>query len=138
MVDDSVTQQDAHGAGQSLLNWNFRVHDRSDNAIHVILVARQAVLPCGIAGMTSLADIFFHRAEIGREILWIAVLVALQIWPVFFRVMAGQTAARPYYRKMRLMNEICEASPFAFDRRRRKIDESSLPRDVVDAMAFRA
>ena len=72
--------------------------------------------------VTGLAEILFHLTEIGHEILRIALLVALQIGGVFFKVMAGQTTAifqDPYALtytdrlEMRLMDEIREAPLFA-------------------------
>jgi hypothetical protein len=88
--------------------------------------------------VTGLAEILFHRTEVGREILRIALLVALQIGAAFFKAMAGQAAAILQDAEMRLMDEVREASLFAPDRRRREIDKPPLTLDVVDAVAFRA
>jgi hypothetical protein len=90
------------------------------------------------AGVTGLAEILFHRTEIGHEIFRIALLVALQIGATFFKVMAGQTTAILQDAEMRLMDEIREASLFALDRRRGEIDEPPLAPDIVDAVTFRA
>ena len=59
----------------------------------MILVAQQTVLTRHAAGVAGLAEILFHRTEIGHEVLRIALLVALQIGAAFFKVMAGQTTA---------------------------------------------
>jgi hypothetical protein len=90
------------------------------------------------AGVACLAEILFHRTEIGHESFWIALLVVLQIGPVLLKVMAGQTTTVLHDAEMRLMDEICEASLFALDRRRREIDEPPLAPDIVDAVTFRA
>ncbi len=79
----------------------------------MIFVAQQAVLTRHAAGVTGLAEFLFHRAEIGHEILRIALLVALQIGAAFLKVMAGQTTAIFQDAEMRLMDEIREASLFA-------------------------
>ena len=76
----------------------------------MIFVAQQTVLTRHAAGVTRLAEILFHRTEIGREILRIALLVALQIGAAFLKVMAGQTAAIFQDAEMRLMDERREAS----------------------------
>ena len=104
----------------------------------MIFVAQQTVLTRHAAGVTGLAEILFHRTEIGHEIFRIALLVALQIGAAFFKVMAGQTTAILQDAEMRLMDEIREASLFALDRRRGEIDEPPLAPDIVDAVAFRA
>ena len=54
-------------ASLRLLNWEFRVHDGRGHAIHMIFVAQQTVLTRHAAGVTGLAEILFHRAEIGRR-----------------------------------------------------------------------
>jgi hypothetical protein len=59
----------------------------------MIFVAQQTVLARHAAGVTALAEILFHRAKIGHEILRTALLVALQVGAAFFEVMAGQTTA---------------------------------------------
>jgi hypothetical protein len=64
-------------SGHRLLHWDFRVHDRRVHAIHMIFVAQQAVLTRRAAVMTGLAQILFHLAEIGHEILRVALFVAL-------------------------------------------------------------
>ena len=103
-------------------------------------MARRAVV------VTGLAEILFHLTEIGGEILRIASLVALQIGGAFFKVMAGQTTAifQDAYAltytdrlEMRLMDEICEASLFALDRKRGEIDDLPFALDIVNAVAFR-
>ena len=75
------------------MSWESRVHDWRDRAIHMILVAQQTVLTRLAAGVTGLAEILFHRTEIGHESLGIALLVALEVGAAFFKVMAGQTTA---------------------------------------------
>jgi hypothetical protein len=61
--------------------------------------------------------------------------------------MAGQTTAifQDAYAltytdrlEMRLMNEICEVSLFALDRKRGEIDDLPLALDIVNAVTFRA
>ena len=133
------------GRRQSLLSRELRVHDWRDHAIHMILVAQQAVLARHGAGVTGLAEILFHLTEIGHETLRIALLVALEVGAAFFKAVAGQTAAilqdaRPIFHdaEVRLMDEIREASPLALDRGRREIDQPPLALDFVDAVAFRA
>ena len=64
-------------SGHRLLHWDFRVHDRRVHAIHMIFVAQQAVLTRRAAVVTGLAQILFHLAEIGHEILRVALFVAL-------------------------------------------------------------
>jgi hypothetical protein len=86
--------------------------------------------------VTALAEILFHRTEVGREILRIALLVALQIGATFFKVMAGQTTAILQDAEMRLMDEIREASLFALDRKREEIDYPPFALDIVNAVAF--
>ena len=81
----------------------------------MIFVAQQTVLPRHAAGVTSLAEILFHRAKVGHEILRIALLVALQIRAPSFKVMAGETTAILEEAEMRSVDEIREASLFAFD-----------------------
>ena len=80
---------------ETLLSWDLRVHDWRVHAIHMIFVAQQAVLTRRTAVVTGLAQILFHRTEIGHEILRIALLVALQIGRTFFKDMAGETTALP-------------------------------------------
>ena len=113
----------------------------------MIFVAQQAVLTRRAAVVTGLAEILFHLTEIGREILRIALLVALQIGAVFFKVMAGQTTAilqdayaltYPDRLEMRLMDEIREASLLALDRWRGEIDYPPFALDIVNAVASRA
>ena len=97
------------------------------------------------AGVTGLAEILFHRTEIGHEILRIALLVALQIGAALLKAMAGKTAAilLPagaifHGAEVRLVDEVREASPLALDRRRREIDDPPFALDIVNAVAFRA
>ena len=113
----------------------------------MIFVAQQAVLTRRAAVVTGLAEILFHLAEIGHEILRIALLVALQIGAAFFQAVAGQTTAilqdanaltYPDRLEVRLMDEIREASLFAVDRNRGEIDDPPFALDIVDAVAFRA
>ena len=104
----------------------------------MILVARQTVLTRHAAGVAGLAEILLHRSEIGRESLRVALFVALQIGAAFFEVMAGQTTAVLQDAEMRPMDEICEASLLAGDRRRGEIDDATFALDIVDAVAFRA
>ena len=69
----------------------------------MIFVAQQAVLACHAAAVTGLAEVLFHRTEIGCEILRIALLVALQIGAGLLKGMAtltlldgtGQAQSRP-------------------------------------------
>jgi hypothetical protein len=81
----------------------------------VILVAQQAVLARHAAGVTGLAEILLHGAEVGHEILRIALLVALQVRATLFEAMAGQTAAVLQDAEVRLVDEIREASQLALD-----------------------
>ena len=113
----------------------------------MIFVAQEAVLTRRAAGVTGLAEILFYRAEIGNEILRIALLVALEIGAAFFKVMAGQTTpifqeayalTYPDCLEMRLMDEIREASLFALDGKRGEIDHPSFALDIVNAVAFGA
>ena len=111
----------------------------------MILVAQQTVLARHAAGVAGLAEILFHRAEIGHEIFRIALLVALEVRAAFFKAMAGQTAAILQRAgatfddaEVGLMDEIREASPLALDRRRREIDDPPFALDIVDAVTFRA
>src|SRR3970282_1534815 len=101
----------------------------------MIFVAQQTVLTRHAAGVTGLAEILFHRTEIGHEILPIALLVALEIRAAFFKVMAGQTTAILQDAEMRFMDETREASLFALDRRRREIDYPPFALDIVNAVA---
>src|SRR4029450_9133449 len=86
-------------SGLLLLRWDFRLHDRRVTGIQMIFVAQQTVLTRRADIVTGLAEMLFHRAEIGREVLGIALLVALQIrrgfftGRGFFKDMAGQTPA---------------------------------------------
>ena len=123
---------------QTLLNWDFRVHDRRAHAIHVIFVARQTVLARHGAGVTGLAEILFHRSEIVDEIFWIALLIALQIGAAFFEGMTGQAAAIFQNAEMRLMDEIGEAPLLRLDLGRGEIDQPPFALDIVDAVTFRA
>ena len=101
----------------TLFSWDFRLHDWRDRAIHVILVAQQTVLARHSAGVAGLAEILFHRTEIGSEVLRIALHVALQIRPALFKVMAGQTTAILRCRMPKcLTDESSEASLFALYR----------------------
>ena len=104
----------------------------------MIFVAQQAILTSHAAGVTGLAEILFHRAEVGHEGCRIALFVALQIRAAFFKAMAGQTTATLQDAEMRLMDEIREASLFALDRRRGEIDDPPFALDIVNAVAFRA
>ena len=90
------------------------------------------------AGMAALAAILFHRTEFGCEVVRIALLVALQIRPAFFEVMAGQTTAITDDAEMRLMDETRKASLFPLDGKRGEIDDPSFALDIVNAVAFRA
>ena len=123
---------------QTLLNWDFRVHDGRGYAIHMIFVAQETILTCHAAGVAGLAEFLFHRAKTGHEILRIALLVALQIGAAFFKVMAGQTTTILQDAEMRLMDEIREASLFRLDLWRREIDDPATAPDIVNAVAFRA
>jgi hypothetical protein len=123
---------------QTLFSWDSGVHDRRDHAIHVIFVAQQTVLPRHAAGVTGLAEVLFHRTEIGHEILRIALLIALQKGAVFFKAMTGQAAAILQDAEMRLMDEIREASLFRLDLGRGEIDQPASALDVVNAVTFRA
>src|SRR5262245_50425707 len=104
----------------------------------MILVAQQTVLARQVAGVTGLAEILFHRAEVGYKRLRIALLVALQIGAVLLEIMAGQTPTVLQDAEMWLMDEICEASLFTLDGRWGEIGEPPLTPDIVDAMTFRA
>ena len=88
--------------------------------------------------MTCLAEFLLYRAETGHEILWIALLIALQIGAAFFKLVTGQTTAIIQDAHMRLMDEIREAPLFAIGRERRKIDAPPFTPDIVNAVAFRA
>ena len=113
----------------------------------MIFVTQQTILTRRAGVVTGLAKILFHLTEIGHEILRIALLVALQIGPAFFKDMASQTTAifQDAYAltysdrlEMRLMDEIREASPFAVGRNGREIDDPAFATDIVNAVAFRA
>jgi hypothetical protein len=104
----------------------------------MILVAREAVLARHAGGVTSLAEILFHRTEIGHETLRIALLVALQIRAAFLEAVAGQTAAVLQDAEMRLMDELREASLLSLGRWRGEVDDPPFALDIVDAVAFRA
>ena len=104
-------------------------------------------MPRRAAVVTGLAEILFHRTEIGHEIMRIALLVAFQKAVGFFKVVAGQTTAilqntnvltDPDRLEMRLMDEIREASLFAVDRKRGEIDDPPFALNLVNAVAFRA
>ena len=123
---------------QTLFSGDSRVDDWRDDAIHMIFVAQQTVLTRHAAGVTALAEFFFHPTEIGHEILRIALLVALQIGAVFFKAMAGQTTAILQDAEMRPVDEIREASLFILDRSRAEINKPPLASDIVDAVTFRA
>lgn len=120
------------------MRWNFRLHDWRYDAVHVILVAHDAILTGHAGGVARRAESLFHRAEIRREALRIALLVALQIGAIFFKAMAGQTTACLQDAEMRLMNETGEAPLPALERRRGEIDEPAFVRNIVDAVALRA
>ena len=90
------------------------------------------------AGVAGLAAILFHLTEFGCEVVRIALLVALQIRPAFFKVVAGQTAAISDDAEMRFMDETRELSLLLLDGKRGEIDNPSFALDVVDAVAFRA
>ena len=121
---------------RTLFSRNFRIDDRRNHAIHMIFVAQQTVLARHAAGVTALAEFLFYPTKIGREISRIALLVALQIGPVFFKAMAGQTTAILQNAEMRLMHEIREAPLFVLDRG--EVDQPSAAPDLVDAVTFRA
>ena len=121
---------------RGLFSRDFRIDDWRDDAIHMILVAQQTVLARHAAGVTALTELFFHPTKIGHEISRIALLIALQIGPVFFKAVAGQTTAIFQDTEMRLMHEIREASHFALDRG--EIDQPPPAPDLVDAVTFRA
>ena len=104
----------------------------------MIFVAQETVLTRHAAGVTGLAEILFHRTEIGHESFRIALLVALQIGTAFFKAMAGQTTAILQNAEMRLMDEIPEAPLLALDRRRREIDYPPFALAIVNAVTFRA
>ena len=53
---------------QTLLDWDLRVYDWRDCAVHMILVAQQTILTRHAAGVTGLAEFFLHRTETGHEI----------------------------------------------------------------------
>ena len=99
----------------NLLSRDWCVHDRRGCAIHVILVAFQAVLTGLAAGVAGLAELLLRRAEAGHEILWIALLVALEIRTPVFKAMACQATSIVHNAHVRLMNEIREAPSFALD-----------------------
>ena len=67
-----------------LLNWQFRADDWGNHAIHMIFVASETVLARHAGVVTRLAEILFHRAEIGCKALRIALLVTLQIGAACF------------------------------------------------------
>jgi hypothetical protein len=100
---------------QTLLNRDFRVHDRRGRAVHVIFVAQQAVLPRLAAGVACLAKFLLHRAETCGKFSWAALFVALEIRAILFKAMASETAAIVHDAHVRFMDEIREASPFARD-----------------------
>jgi hypothetical protein len=104
----------------------------------MIFVARETILACHASGVTGLAKIFFHRSKIRYERLRVPLFVAFQIGSGFFEPMAGEAAAVFHYAKMWLMNEMREAALFALGGRRREVDESPFPLDIVQAVAFRA
>src|SRR5690242_3156762 len=108
---------------QPLFGWDFGVYDWRDYAIHMIFVAQQTVLARHAAGVTALAEILFHRAKVGHEILRIALLVALQVGAAFFEIVAGQAAAILHDAEMRPVDEVREASLLGLDRRRREINK---------------
>ena len=71
-----------------LMHRNFRINDRRDHAIHMILVTGEAVLAHFFGGVTALAKVLAHGPKIGGKVMRIALLVALQIGAVLFKVMA--------------------------------------------------
>src|SRR5690606_13075738 len=125
---------------QTLTSWDFRLNDRRDDVIHMILVAQQAVLTRHVAGMAGLAELFFHCTEIGCESLRISLFVAFQIRATLLEVMAGQATAIPVFQgaEMRLMDEFCEAALLALERGWGEIDDTPFARDVIDTVTFRA
>src|SRR5215831_12662511 len=123
---------------ETLFSRDFRVDDRRDDAIHMILVAQETVLTRHAAGVTALAEFLFHSTKIGYEKLRTALLVALQIGAASFKVMAGQTTAILHDAEMRPVDEIRKASLFALDRGRGEVDEPPPAPDIVDAVTFRA
>jgi len=70
-----------------------RLHDGRDNVVHMIFVAQETVLTRLARGVARLAEILFHRTEIGRETARIALLVALEVRAAFLEGVAGQAAA---------------------------------------------
>lgn len=104
----------------------------------MIIVARQAVLTHAAAGVAPLADILFHRAKVRREISWIALLVALQIRPIFRDVVASEAAALAHDTEMRLVNKTRKTAVLGGSRKRRKIYNASSVAAIIDAMALRA
>ena len=112
----------------------------------MIFVAQQTILARRAAVVTGLAEILLDRAEVRREISRIALLIALEIGSALFKNVTGQTSAifndaypltDPNRLKMRLMNEVREASSFVLDRKGGEIDHAPFAPEIVDAVAFR-
>lgn len=132
----SIARKNAQIA--TLLRRNARCHDRSDNAIHMIVVACEAVLAHAAAGVTALADILLYRAKVRRKIPRIALFVALQIRTIFRKFVACQAAVLAHNTEMRLMNKTRENPVLGVGRERRKIDDASAIAAIIDAVALRA
>jgi hypothetical protein len=132
--------------GNMLLRWDFRFMIGGSRHSHI--VAQQAVLTrrarCGRSGR------ILDRAEID-EVCGCPARSSSdrRVFSPrgFFKDMAGQTPAilqdadalaDPDRLEVRFMDEIGEAAPFAFDRRRGEIDEAPSAFHVVDAVTFRA
>src|SRR5690349_13869052 len=107
-----------------LFRWDFRRHHGCADAIEVIGVTQQTVLTGHAAGVAALADVLFYLSEIGHESARVALLVALQIGPAFFKAMAGQAASILQDTQMWLMDEVRDAFMFDRDRSRGEIDEA--------------
>ena len=90
------------------------------------------------AGMAALAEFFFHRTEIGRKSVRIALFVALQIGAAFLKIMAVQTTTILGLQgaEMRLMDKFREAALLALDRRSGEIDGTAFAWNIIDAVAF--
>src|SRR5215510_3293675 len=122
----------------SLLLRDCRIHDGRDHAVHMIFVAQETVLPRHAAGVAGLAEIFFHRAEIGHEAARIALRIALQIGAPLLKVMTGEAATMFQDAEMRFVDKSRKASLHGGGLGRREIDEPPPALDRIDAMTFRA